>query len=170
MYKTLQEGIVQNGMQSFNYLPAEDRFALIHYIRTFAADFPMDSTAELQDLEKMYSLSKGSKLAPRIPIKLAMMNIAKETEGSAKSVQGLNSGLAKDEEAGAVIAKQVISNGTKVFTMALGLNGMSSEEFVKVVASDPVLVGFKPSILRLSKEEWNALYAYLTKVGKEKKS
>ncbi|MFZ4622163.1 MAG: c-type cytochrome [Bacteroidota bacterium] len=170
MYKTLQEGIVQNGMQSFNYLPAEDRFALIHYIRTFATDFPMDSLSELQDLEKVYSLSKGSQLAPHIPIKLAMVNIAKETEANAKAVQGMKSGLAKNEEQGAVIAKQVTANGTKVFTMAMGLNGMSSDEFVKAVASDPVLVGFKPSVLRLSKEEWNALYAYLSKVGKEKKS
>lgn len=170
MYKTLEEGIVITGMQSFNYLPAEDRFAMIHYIRTFAADYPVDSLSELQDLEKTYSLSKGSQLSPRIPVKLAMVNIAKESEGNAKYVKSAAANMKRSEEQGAVIAKNVTANGTKVIAMALGLNGMSMDEFVKTVSSDPGMIGFKSSVLRLSKEEWSALYSYLTKVGKEKKS
>ena len=170
MYKTLQEGIIVTGMQSFNYLPAEDRFAMIHYIRTFAADFPVDSLSELQDLEKVYNLSKGSKLSPQVPVKMAMANIAKENDANVKYAQSAVAGMKKSDEQGAVIAKQVTANGTKVIAMAMGMNGMNVDAFIKTVSSDPVMIGFKPSVLRLSKEEWNALYAYLSKVGKEKKS
>ncbi len=35
MYKTLEEGIVRNGMASYSYIPPADRFAIIHYVRTF---------------------------------------------------------------------------------------------------------------------------------------
>lgn len=167
MYKTLQEGIVVTGMQSFNYLPAEDRFAMIHYIRTFAADFPVDSLSELQDLEKTYNLSKGSKLSPQVPVKLAMANIAKENAANVQYAQSAAAGMKRSDEQGAAVAKSVTANGTKVIAMAMGMNGMPVDAFIKTVSSDPVMIGFKPSVLRLSKEEWNALYAYMSKVGKK---
>jgi mono/diheme cytochrome c family protein len=172
LYKTLQEGIVQNGMQSFNYLPAEDRFAIIHFMRTFSADYPLDSLAELQDLEKVYNLSKGSQLPPQIPVKLAMQKIEMESAAEAKYVETAGASISgkKQEENGAAIAHRVSSNGTKMAAAALSAKELSLDEFIRSVSSDPVTVGFKVSVVRLTREEWSALYAYLSKVSKEKKS
>ncbi len=172
MYKTLQEGIVQNGMQSFSYLPASDRFALIHYMRTFANDFPVDSLTDLQDLEKTYNLSKGSQLAPQIPVKLAMVKLQKESAADSIYVGKLavSIGSKNQGEQGAVLVRQLTNNSTKLFTAALSMKEKSLDEFIGTVSVDPVSVGFKPAVVRLSREEWNVLYLYLSKVSKEKKS
>ena len=39
MFKTLQEGIIANGMSPYEYIPVADRFAISHYLRTFT-EFP----------------------------------------------------------------------------------------------------------------------------------
>lgn len=171
MYKTLQEGILLSGMPSFNYLPAEDRFALIHYVRTFAADFPVDSLADLMDLEKTYSLSKGSQLPPQIPVRLALQRIAAEANGAVKAATVASKALKNGgEEPGAALVKRVSMNGLKNATATMAASGLSLDEFIHAVSADPVTVGFSASVVRLSRDEWSQLYAYLNKVAKEQKS
>ncbi len=171
LYKTLQVGLVQTGMQSFNYLPAEDRFAIIHYIRTFAADYPVDSLSELQELEKIYNLSKGTQLPPQIPVKLAMEKLQAECDDASRYVDNVCESIAtkKQEEQGAVIAKRLSINSTKVITAALSAKELNLDNFIRTVSSDPVTIGFKTSVLRLSRDEWTALYSYLVKVSREHK-
>ena len=78
IYKTLQEGITKNGMASFGYLPPADRFALIHYVRSFAVGHPADTPQELQTLETTYQLSKGSNTPGQIPIAVAQRTMIAE--------------------------------------------------------------------------------------------
>lgn len=172
MYKTIQDGIVQNGMQSFNYLPAEDRFAIIHFIRTFANDFPVDSLSELQDLEKIYNLSKGTQLPPQIPVKLAMQKLQNESNDDSKYIQDVCESIATktQEEQGAALAKRLSSNSNKVITAALSVKNKSLDEFIRTVSIDPITIGFKSEVVRLTREEWSSLYSYLSKVSREKKS
>ncbi len=169
IYKTLQEGIVINGMQSFNYLPAEDRFAIIHYLRTFAVDFPLDSISELMDLEKIYNLSKGSQLPPQIPVRLAMMKIEQESKGDSAYVSGVSKSIlnAKQNETGSVLAQRLCVNNTKVAATMSTVNGGSVDEFIHIVSIDPTMLGFKSEVTRLSREEWNALYSYLSQISKK---
>ena len=172
LYKTLQDGIVQNGMQAFNYLPAEDRFAIIHFIRTFATDYPVDSLSELLELEKVYNLSKGTQLPPQIPVKLAMQKLEKESIDNAKYVENVRESMdaKKQEDQGMSIAKRVSLNSSKMVAASLSLQGKSLDEFVRIVSADPITIGFKSEVVRLSREEWSALYSYLSKVSREKKS
>ena len=168
MYKTLQEGIVKNGMASYNYMPAEDRFALLHFVRTFAADFPVDSAAELMELEKTYQLSKGSVTSAQIPVKLAMQKIAQEVQPAVESIGKKISAVTNGApERGEQIFVRVARDQKKVFASILSpiVRGKNIDEFVKIVSSDPLNIGFKAEVLRLNAEEWNALYAYLSKVG-----
>lgn len=172
MYKTLQEGIVVNGMASFNYLPAEDRFALIHYVRTFATDFPLDSLVVLQDLEKVYNLSKGSQLSPQIPVKLAMQKMETESAADVKLAASVNAAMAgkRSEEQGAALAQRYCANGTKLAAASLSAGALPLDEFIRTVSTDPVTIGFSTSVIRLSRDEWSAMHAYLSKVAKERKS
>jgi mono/diheme cytochrome c family protein len=169
MYTTLEVGIVQNGMQSFNYLPAEDRFAIIHFIRTFAADFPLDSLTALQDLEKVYNLSKGSQLPPQIPVKLAMQNLEKESAADAKHVDQVSASIhsKKQDDQGAALAKRLSTDSKKIAGAAMAAQGLSMDEFIRTVSADPVTIGFSPAVARLSRAEWSALFSYLSKVGKK---
>lgn len=168
MYKTLQEGILLSGMPAFNYTPAEDRFAMIHYVRTFAQDFPVDSLAELVELEKVYNLSKGTQLPAQIPVNMAIQKVEQENADEVKAVDEFCTSMAstKQEESGAKIAMTVSKNQNKIAAAALSAKGRSLEDFIKIVSSDPVMIGFKPEVLRLNMDEWSALYSYLSKVSR----
>lgn len=89
IYKTLQEGIVRNGMASYNYLSPADRFALIHYVRSFSAGQPVDSPQDLVALETTYQLSRGSNIPGQIPIKKAAEYIVAETGPSVAAIREL---------------------------------------------------------------------------------
>jgi mono/diheme cytochrome c family protein len=169
IYKTLQDGILTSGMPAFNYTPAEDRFAIIHYIRTFAADFPVDSLSELLDLEKAYNLSKGTQLPAQIPVKMAIQKVTQENTAEVSMVAQFceNIDKAKLNDIGAKIAMTVSRNENKIATAALAIQGRNLEEFIKIVSADPVTIGFKPEVVRLSNEEWGALYNYLSKINKK---
>lgn len=169
IYKTLQEGIVITGMQSFNYLPAEDRFAIIHFVRTFAADFPMDSMSELMDLEKVYNLSKGSQLPPQIPVRLAMMKIEQESKDDSTYVSSVSRSIlnVKQNETGSILAQRLCVNNSKVAAAMSILNSASVDEFIRIISIDPPMLGFKSEVTRLSREEWNALYSYLSQISKK---
>lgn len=170
IYKTLHDGILLTGMPAFNYTPAEDRFAMIHYIRSFAADFPVDSMAELMNLETVYSLSKGSQLPAQIPVKMALEKIASEHSGDVKTMQQIAKAIASAANgAGAELTIRVAMDAKKVAATTLALQGKSLDTFVKTVSADPATAGFKAEVVRLSGDEWSALYSYLQGLGKEKK-
>jgi len=169
IYKTLQEGIIQNGMQSFNYLPAEDRFAIIHFIRTFATDFPVDSLSELMDLEKTYNLSQGSQLPPQIPVRLAMMKLEQEAQGDSAYVFGVNKSItgSNQDNLGGVLAGRLCVNTTKIAAALYSVKDKNVDEFIRIVSIDPVTLGFKSEVTRLSRDEWNALFSYLSQLSKK---
>ncbi|MBI2429432.1 MAG: cytochrome c [Ignavibacteriales bacterium] len=169
IYKTLQDGILLSGMPAFNYTPAEDRFAIIHFIRTFATDFPVDSLSELLDLERVYNLSKGTQLPAQIPVKMALQKVTQENDAEINAVDQFCESMdeAIKNDAGAKIAMKVSRNENKIATAALAAQGRSLDDFVRIISSDPVTIGFKPEVVRLSSEEWNALYSYLSKVNRK---
>jgi len=169
IYKTLQEGILLSGMPAFNYTPAEDRFAMIHYIRTFAPDFPVDSVSELLELEKTYNLSKGMQLPAQIPVKMALQKVVQESNAEEKMVDQFCESMdeAARNDVGAKIAMAVSRNEQKIATVALVAHGRNLDEFIKIVSSDPVTIGFKPDVVRLTSQEWSALYSYLSKVNRK---
>lgn len=84
IYKTLQQGIVENGMASYSNLPPDERFALIHFIRTLAK-YPDIKPEELLELDKTYSLSAGLKTPNQIPVKAAIEILISENDTSKKN-------------------------------------------------------------------------------------
>jgi mono/diheme cytochrome c family protein len=86
IYKTLEEGIIENGMSAYDYLPVEDRFALAHFIRSLMEAPPMDTDSDLQNLDLAYGLSEGKTTNNQIPLEKAMRIIAEENTTSNLSV------------------------------------------------------------------------------------
>jgi mono/diheme cytochrome c family protein len=163
IYKTLQEGIIKNGMASFSYLPPADRFALIHYVRSFTTGHPVDSPEELQGLETSYQLSKGSNTPGQIPIQVAEKNVLAESSPTVERIAEMaatlsnasgNSGeelfvrLAKDKRKALTALVQSTASGTV-------------DQFIKVVSTDPVQIGFRAEVVQLSSAQWNALFQYV---------
>lgn len=171
IYKTLQNGIPESGMPAFNYTPPQDRFDIILYVRTFANDFPPANPADLDQLEKTYNLSQPTQLPAHIPIAMAMEKIETENKDKVAEVDSFSAAMAGKEttDRGAKIAMEVCRDKDKLVTAALAAQGRSLDDFIKTVSSDPVMIGFKVDVLRLSGDDWSALYSFLSKVNKGKK-
>jgi mono/diheme cytochrome c family protein len=171
IYTTLQNGIPASGMPAFNYTPAADRFAIIHYIRTFASDFPKDSLSDLIDLEKRYNLSKGTQLPAQIPVAMAMQKMENEYQDQVKDVTAQCTSMTDDNAAGAKIAMDVIRDEHMAVTAASKIvSEKSLDDFIKTVSSDPITIGFKADVLRLNSDEWGELYNYFIKLSRSKQS
>lgn len=78
MWKTLEEGIVGGGMVAYNYLPVEDRFALIHFMHSLMSEFPKDSDSDLEILDQTYSLSQGKVTSNTISVSMAINKLTEE--------------------------------------------------------------------------------------------
>ncbi|MDY0079009.1 MAG: cytochrome c [Ignavibacteriaceae bacterium] len=69
MYLTLQKGIPGSGMTAYDFLSANDRLAIIHFIRQeFMTNPATDTDTELQTLDKIYNLTAGTVQPGQIPI------------------------------------------------------------------------------------------------------
>jgi mono/diheme cytochrome c family protein len=163
IYRTLEEGIVRNGMAAYNYLPPLDRFALIHVVRTFQSSPPMSAESDILQLETVYQLSKGSRLPAHIPVRLATQKILQESDSLRKSVDARVRAIQGSNDAGARILKAVAGDLPKaVASLGMGRHQfVSSSDLARIVTADPVAVGLRPSVTRLSSSEWNTLYDYL---------
>lgn len=161
MYKTLQEGIIKNGMAAYEYLPPADRFAIISYIRTFA-EFPPIKKEELIQLDNQYQLSKGNIVPSQIPINLAE---AKLIEDNLKIDEKIENAIkiieASKENYGAILLKNNSANLVKVCKSFLTYGSSSLDSFISLVSSNPINNGFKPSVLKLNREQLDNLYKYL---------
>jgi mono/diheme cytochrome c family protein len=165
IYKTLQEGIVKNGMASYRYLPAEDRFSLAHFIRTLSNGQPVDSPEELQQLETAYQLSKGSITTAQIPVKKAFQIVVRENEPVVEFIHRTAAKIFTEKQPidqGELIYRSVASNQERSLSAigAAAEKSKDADEFVKIVSSSPVALGLKPEILRLTDAEWNAFYRF----------
>jgi len=164
IYKTLQEGIGGSGMSSYNYMPPRDRFALAHYIRTFAVGQPIDSPQDLQALEVTYQLSKGSVQSGQIPVKKATQIVLASAVSTINAVDAAVELIeSDDQDPGAQILKRVAVDEKRIVVGLCSRRGgfPTLVEFIHQITIDPLIVGFKPGVTRLSEEEWLSMHGYL---------
>jgi len=169
IYKTLQEGISGSAMASYNYIPPEDRFALIHYIRTFGENQPQDLEDDFKQLDAAYELSKGMNVTGQIPIKKAMAIVVKESKVQTAEIEQAKKLFQESSTEGAVIFRRAANDETKALTTLLHKKSMTSmDELIKVATADPLHAGFKTNVTNLSASEWSEMYKFvLTLMKKE---
>lgn len=164
IYKTLQEGITARGMASYSNLPPEERFALIHYIRTFTDKYPKITPEELTELDNNYSLSKGLKTANQIPVYAAEDKLIAEYKAISDKIENtLKSVNENKNDKGAILLKENSKNLKKVITSLYNYRNWAEGEnqFISFVSNYTVQKGFKSTITQLNSEEWSVLFQYL---------
>lgn len=167
IYKTLDEGMLKTGMPSFNYLPAEDRFAMIHFVRTYAQDLPNDTDAELQMLNSKYKLAEGQVTSAQIPVKVAEKLIVEENKANLeKSMRILESLDNISTTAGNEVFKRVcVDKNLAAGFLSLNLfKQKNKSEIFQIIISSPLNYGFSPKFVLLNSNDWDALYNYLNKL------
>jgi mono/diheme cytochrome c family protein len=162
IYRTLEEGIVRNGMAAYNYLPPVDRFALAHVVRSFAQGHPADTPEDLQALETTYQLSKGRVSPGQIPVKRATAIILAADQPRSERLAVLVEAVRTDSGAGAGIFRRVAAEPAVVLArFAPGGQPPDVRRFVESVEKDPLMAGFRASVVHLRPEEWTELHRYL---------
>lgn len=161
MYKTLQEGIIKNGMAAYEYMPVEDRVAIIHYVRTFG-EYPEITDAQIQELDQTYKLSEGEVKPNTIPVDLAVKKYIEENGASTKNIDGYvkKAGEQSDNS----IYNQYVNDGKKVFSLFAKERNMSFEEFKTIISNTPVEAGFNGKVVRLDEENLQKLYSFINGV------
>jgi mono/diheme cytochrome c family protein len=168
MYRTLQEGIVRNGMASYSYIPPGDGFALIHYVRTLIPSPPLETLQELQVLETAYQLSRGTKVPGTVPVLLAETRLLEEsTPMRARAVRLeklLRSGagdplLVSNTVDSRRLANAVLAGGGRILELPVS-------EFSRMVTADPIALGLRTGVARLGVAELGRLQrALITAAG-----
>jgi hypothetical protein len=159
-----QEGIIKNGMASYSYMSPTDRFAVIHYVRTFAGGHPNDTREELLGLETTYQLSRGSIVAGQIPIKKAAQLVLSENAPAVAAIEQLaGQGEIATRGSGVELFDRVARDRKKILSAFIHNRPELPEfdQFVRVVSSDPVELGFSAEVVQLSSAEWSSLYQHI---------
>jgi len=152
MYRTLQEGIVRNGMASYSYIPPVDRFALIHYVRTFVPSPPQETLQDLQPLETTYQLSRGTSVAGTVPIRVASARLLEES--AAGRTRAAQMAEALRARSGDPLVAATVRDADRVSTAMLADDARSlklpPEDFARQILSDPGSFGLRGVVARLS--------------------
>lgn len=162
MYKTLQEGIIKNGMAAYEYLPPEDRIAIIQYVRTFA-DFPEVTDDEISiKLDAVYNLSSGVMVPNQIPVAKSEKLLEGEFESGVKKNNIIEKYKDSEATAGARLLKDNCKSPEKVI-LAFYRKGVERNlnNFIAAVSANPIAIGLNTSIVYMSKNDWSVLHRYL---------
>jgi mono/diheme cytochrome c family protein len=164
IYRTLQDGIVKNGMASYGYLPPSDRFALIHLIRSFHPAPPVDAEADIANLETVYQLSKGTTIPAQVPIVKAMKTMVAEHAAAGVATAERLDMFERSSDPGAALFLREAKNPGRVLDAVQASAGRFTDldEFIRIVSADPVAIGFKPEVVRLSRDNWALLHRTVT--------
>lgn len=163
IYKTLVEGISGGAMVSYDYLPIEDKFALIFFIHTLANDFPKVTESELKDLDVAYNLSETRKLPNQIPVQTAILKLAAEKNSEMEKINKIQEYINYHSDSAKDIFLSVTYNQEKALRT---LNNNQSwkqnkENFVSLISSSTNQNGFSSKALMLSEDRLNLLFNYL---------
>lgn len=157
IYKTLQEGILKSGMPAYNHVNPEELFAVIHYIRTFAADYPQDTQSDLQSLNDTYKLSEGKKSSGQIPTVKATQLILVETSSERELYNKILQNMSGSSEYDWLIISKEKYAG---FLLKLVNSKVNEIDFYNIVKINPVIYGLSPRINFLSETDRKNFFNY----------
>ncbi|MDQ1265731.1 MAG: hypothetical protein QG635_882 [Bacteroidota bacterium] len=166
LYKTLEEGIPGSGMTAYEFLPVEDRFALIHYIRNMAAGYPAITEAELKQIDDIYDLASPRLSASQIPLKLAEAKMSGETKDFSVEIDKLINKLDDNNTVALKLLNNVAADKRRMLTTLLRNKAWERDFnfFIQLISDNPVISGFKPSAMKLTKEQISELHSFLKSI------
>ena len=160
IYKTLQEGIAGGGMIAYDFLPIEDRIAIIHYVRTMT-DFPEISEESVAELDVTWELSKGVISPNNITLEMATERITSELNKSTEEIsQILDRINSSTNEKALELFHEVVKDkemAIRIFLRDFYLES-DREAFVNRVVAFPKESGFNTKVSLLSQNDLNELY------------
>jgi len=166
IYNSVQNGVPGTGMSAYEFIPINDRIAIIQYIRTLS-DFPAVSNNEIAALDKKYELSKGEATPANITLAMSTDNIISENLISEETVNLVLDKISSSNDYTSISLfnkyasdkKKIISLFSRDYNDKKDLN-----DFIEKVLSSPIDSGFKNNITSLSVDNLTKIYQMLLNV------
>jgi mono/diheme cytochrome c family protein len=168
IYKTLQEGIPGSGMASYEYLTPEEKFGLAHYIRTtFVPVPPKDSPENLEILDQLYNLSKGTEIPAQIPVSAAARFIINENDSRVQNINRILTIISGNKSDPAVRLFDKVTNNKfrALVSLERSTDWKQNEQlFINMIINNINLNGFNRQVFNLSGNDWDMLHSYLKRI------
>jgi hypothetical protein len=168
IYNTLQEGIPNGSMIPYDFLSHEEKFGLIHYIRSdFISNPTLDSESELNALDQLYNLSAGTEMPGQIPTKLALQIIKDENNEKMESIiSAYDLVLSSESDPSAMVLNDVTNNLQLAFSALTNSENWrgNKDALILFLTSNVNQNGFNGRIFNLNQNEWSSLYNYLSNI------
>lgn len=167
MYKTLEEGIPGGAMGAYTQFSAQERVAIINYVRNFKPEiYPEVTASDIESLEKDYDLSAelSKKVEKNIlPIDVAMQKLVQENAAKVSKINGLADQVMMASGGDAQFLKASTYNLRRALTMLNNDGGWkaSSVELSKVVMANLGHNGFDSTVGSYTSQDWEKLQSYL---------
>lgn len=162
MYTTLQKGVPGTGMIAYEYMPVEDRIAIIQYVRTMA-DFPEITENEIAELDKTYELSKGVVTPSNITLEMAAEKIANENSKLVDIETAINKiNSSSNKEVVELFNNYVLNKEKALSVFKRDFSNNTESEFIERMLLFPKESGFKTDASLLSKEDLSNLFKLLS--------
>lgn len=166
LFNTTQMGVPGTGMSAYEFIPINDRIAIIQYIRTLD-DYPLVTSNEIAALDKKYELSKGEATPGNITLDMATDKLVAENLISEETVNIVLDKISEsNDNASVTLFNKYASDKKKI--IALFSRDYSSKKdlnnFIEKVLSSPVESGFKNNITLLSVDNLTKIYQMLLNV------
>jgi cytochrome c553 len=160
IYKTIQEGIPGSGMTAYEFLPVEDKFSLIYYIRTFGTDFPDITEADIIMIDQSYDITSDRKGGASIPVKVAKEKVIKDKKSEVDVViQKIDNSTDATHE---LFNNITVCKKRAVQTLISNQDWKNDVQlFTKIVTSNTKVNGFKAAIDRLNSTQIAELHNFL---------
>ena len=158
IYKTLNEGIKNSSMVSFNYLSRKDRMSLAHHVQSLGGFDPKSGSPEAMEALSKELATSGEKVPNKIPVSMAMAKLEQEFRDAKIPEDRLNLNDPDD----ALLLRVMIdpSRAFRVLTLS-DIWRHSAEDLAATILPDVPGNGFSDHTAALSVAEWKALYARL---------
>ncbi|PIQ24266.1 hypothetical protein COW36_10540 [bacterium (Candidatus Blackallbacteria) CG17_big_fil_post_rev_8_21_14_2_50_48_46] len=171
LYKTLEEGLAGSPMSSYAHIPAGDRVAIIHFIRSLNKSIYSDlSETEVNKLDQDFGLAKAlasSGKSKVIPVAVAMEKLVAEAAGERAAVEkAMNQIKGQSASSGAKLFQLAVYDPERALTLLKHSRHwkVNVQEFSKVALADASHNGFKSRVASFSQQQWQELFDYLKKL------
>ncbi|MEW6195476.1 MAG: cytochrome c [Bacteroidota bacterium] len=164
LYKTLQEGILARGMAAYEYLPPQDRFNIINYIRTFS-EFPPITDEQINSLDNTYNLSAGINKPNTIPVYKAITKLEEDSYNLQTVIFNLKLKILQDSKTdGAKLLTKYSTDLNRVLLSFISMRDKSFNDYLVSLINTPLTFGYRATILQLSSTEIKTIYDYLNTI------
>jgi mono/diheme cytochrome c family protein len=163
MFRTMVEGIPGSAMVAYEFLPIEDRFAVIHFIRNLIGGYPVIAPEELKQLDDIYDLASPRLSNSQITMKTAERIIKADNKVVSDAINAIIERIAGNQTEQGILFRAVSADQTKVINTLLRTSAWRNDynTFVQIVTTNTIRNGFKPSVMKLSKDDMNSLYGFM---------